>query len=258
MTNDKNIPPRYRGLAVMLEQIGLTLNDSLVYLHLLEYGLALSGSKLATILKLHRQYVYNSIEKLQRLILIEAVNDGHRLKYKALPPTQVTKLVRKKLDDAEILEMELRNISTVGAEQDFEVYLGERQIYDFEERVVETLNPDTEQFIIGGASDHFIKFFGDQYKQFSGIAKDQKLRSKYVGCPEEEEWLKLAKASNPHFEYVILRTLPKTVVNTAVRFDTVTMYSFANPPLVYVIKSKVVADDYKKFFFMLWDMGSNN
>ncbi|MEK7567630.1 MAG: helix-turn-helix domain-containing protein [Patescibacteria group bacterium] len=254
MTNKKEDNLINKKLSVMLESVGLTTNDSTIYLYLLERGNSMSGSKLSIATGLHRQYVYNSLKKLEKFKLIESIRDKLRFKYRALPPLQVTKLARKKLDEAEEIEKELKLISNVGAEQDFEIYMGERQVFDFEEKVVNTLKSNSEQYIIGGASDHFIKFFGDQYKDFSGLAKDQKLHSRYVGCPEEEDWLKLAKEANPHFEYKILNTLPKTIVNTVVRFDTVTIYSFASPPLVYVIKSKIVADNYKKFFDMLWNI----
>lgn len=253
MTNKNTLSVEHKKMAVMLESLGLTLNDSTVYLYLLERGNIMGGSKLAIATKLHRQYVYNSLEKLEKLNLIEAIKDGARMKYKALPPVQVTKLARKKLDEAEMIEKELKVISGVGAEQDFEVHMGERQLFDFEERVVTILEPNSEQFIIGGASDHFIKFFGEDYREFSGIAKEQRLRSKYVGCPEEKAWLQIAQKENPYFEYRILDALPKTIVNTVIRFDTVTIYSFAKPPLVYVIKSKIVAENYKKFFDMLWN-----
>ena len=34
--------------------------------------------------------------------------------------------------------------------------------------------------------------------------------------------------------------------------------SFLNPPLVYVIKSPVVAQHYKAYFMMLWEMAESD
>lgn len=56
-----------------------------------------------------------------------------------------------------------------------------------------------------------------------------------------------------HFEVRLLDGMPVTTVQTVIRLNFVTFYSFGNPPLVYVLKSKTVYEDYKKFFFMLWD-----
>jgi hypothetical protein len=44
------------------------------------------------------------------------------------------------------------------------------------------------------------------------------------------------------------------VTSTVVRLNTVTIYSLAKPALVYVIKSKVVGAEYKKYFDVLWNM----
>ena len=79
-----------------LSSFGLTENDSQVYLYLLQKGQEVAGSKLALALSLHRQYVYNSIEKLLSLHLIEKLEVGKRHVYKALPPYQITKLAKKK------------------------------------------------------------------------------------------------------------------------------------------------------------------
>jgi predicted transcriptional regulator len=237
-----------------LSQFGLTENDSAVYLYLLERGVTLGGSKLASLLSLHRQYVYNSLQKLLQLQLIEQVGKEPRPKYRALPPQQLTQLARKRLHDAEVAARELDLISAVGATQDFEIFKGERQIVAFEEDVVHNLVENGTQYIIGGGAEAFITFYGDRYEEISAVAKAKGLKTMYVGCPAEEEWLKRAQAAVGKFEYRIVPAMPKTAVQTVIRFDTVTFYSFGTPPLVYIVKSKTVYEDYKKFFEMLWNM----
>ena len=49
-------------------------------------------------------------------------------------------------------------------------------------------------------------------------------------------------------------TLPEGATHMVVRKDSVSFFSFLRPSLLYVIKSPVVAEDYKQFFMMLWDM----
>ena len=243
-----------KKLTIMLESVGLTSNDSSVYLYLQERGSSISGSKIAFATKLHRQYVYNSLEKLTKLNLIESIKDGARFKYKALSPVQVTKLARRKLDEAEEIERELKTISTVGAEQDFEVYMGEKAVLEYETKLMQTLPDNTKQYIIGGSSDTFIQFFGDLYNEIAEVTSKKGLESYYVACKEEMPWPQEARKVQKSFRYKILHSLPKTAISTVVRNDTVGIYSMVTPPLIYVIKSKRVADDYKKFFDMLWEM----
>ncbi len=253
MTN-KKVPKS--TLHAQLENLGLTENDAKVYLYLLERGTAFGGSKIATALGLHRQYVHYSLQKLLGLELIEEVPSGVRSKYQALPPQYLTHLAKKNLENAERVAKELDLISAVGAEQDFEVYRGTKQVMDFELKLVESLKENEQQYIIGGGTGVFVKFFGDEYEPISEIAARKRLRTQYVGSPHDLPWLsgRVTGVFKDDFKYRILETLPQTIVQTAIRFDTVTLYTFGNPALVYFIKSKTVAADYKKFFDMLWNM----
>ena len=52
--------------------------------------------------------------------------------------------------------------------------------------------------------------------------------------------------------------LPSGVTHIVIRDEIVSFFSFPNPPLVYVIKSPVVAQNYKAFFMMLWGMAEND
>lgn len=253
MTNRKESK---NALHAQLESLGLTENDAKVYLHLLERGVAFGGSKVAVALGLHRQYVHYSIQKLLELELIEEVPSGVRKKYKALPPQYLTHLAKKNLENAERVAKELDLISAVGAEQDFEVYRGTKQVMDFELKLVESLKENEQQYIIGGGAQAFIEFFGEEYVPISEIAARKRLRTQYVGCPNDAKWIlgPVQGVFKDDFQFRTLPTLPQTIVQTVVRFDTVTLYTLGSPALVYFIKSKTVAADYKKFFDMLWNM----
>ncbi len=254
MTTTKTIKNFKPGTIAELSAFGLTDNDSTVYLYLLRKGSEAAGSKIATATGLHRQYVYNSIEKLLGLHLIENIQVGKRNVYKALPPYQLTKIAKQKLECAVELEKELNTLSSVGHEQDFEVYVGERQVDDFEVNVLHELKENEVQYIIGGSTQAFMEFFDNRYEEYSDIAKKKKLTSYYVGCANDEAYVRRVQKAQYAFHAKILPDLPKTLISTVVRFDTVTIYSFAQPHIVYVLKSKVVADDYKKFFDMLWNL----
>lgn len=240
-----------------LNNFGLTENDSLVYLFLLQKGVSFPPSKIAYGIDIHRQYVYNSIEKLLKLHLIENTTKGKRLTYKALPPYQVTKIAKKNLEQANTLEKELNLISSVGHEQDFEVYVGEKQVDDFEVEVLNNLQENETQYIISGNTEAFMSFFDNRYEEYSHIAKKKRLTTYYVSCPSDEPYARRAKDAHYAFHAKILPNLPQTLISTVVRFNSVTFYSMAKPPIIYIIKSKIIADDYKKFFDMLWNLPGN-
>lgn len=237
-----------------LKQFGLTENDSAVYIYLLERGTAFGGAKIASRLSLHRQYVYNSLDKLVELQLVEQVVKGVRPKFQALPPQRLTHLAKKRLSEAEDTVRELDLISAVGADQDFELYRGKRQIIDWEENFVHDLPQGVTQYIIGGGVQAFLDFYGTQYEAISSIARAKGLKTFYLASPADVPLLERVHKALNAFEYRVLPHMPTTTVQTAIRLDTVTFYSLGTPPLVYVLKSKSVYEDYKKFFDMLWNM----
>lgn len=242
------------NLVDKLGGFGLTENDSKVFLFLLEKGVHFGASKISTALKLHRQYVHNSLEKLAKLNLIEVIGEDRRKKYQAMPPSSFTKFARAKYEQAQIIEKDLLEISGVDTNQTFEVYRGKYQVTLFEERLIAEMSDNESQYIIGGCSDLFIKFFGDSYDFLAADSENKKLTSFYIGSRAELPWLERAKSLNSSFNYRILDNFPSGIINISIRFGGITMYSFGNPPIVYVLKGQEVFTQFKKFFDMLWEM----
>lgn len=238
-----------------LAPLGLNEKDIMVYIYLLERGTAVGGSKIAAGLRIHRQYVHSSVKKLLELQLIEQPIKGTRPKFQAFPPRYLTQLARKRLEETEVVAHELDAISNMGADQEFEVYRGTQQVINFEGALVNGLEENQTQYIIGGGSESFRNFFGKHYVEFSNIARSKKLKTFYVGSKDEIETLEKAKDIMKDFEYTIVDGMPKTKVQTVIRLDSITLYSFGTPTLVYVLKSKSVYEDYKNFFTMLWEQG---
>lgn len=241
-------------IVTQLTDLGLSNKEAAVYVFLLERGSAFAGSKIARALSLHRQYVYTALQTLIKLELVEEVPTGARIRYRAMPPEYLTRHAQMQLDQAKRLVRELDHISAVGAEQAFEVYRGVRQVMEFEENFVHNLSDDETQYIIGGGAEAFVTFFGEQYEELSRTAHRRSLHTQYIGSPKERAWLERAQQANKYFTYRTLPSFPTTIVQTVVRLGTVTFYSFAHPPLVYVVKSPIVAENYKAYFNMLWNM----
>jgi sugar-specific transcriptional regulator TrmB len=237
-----------------LGKLGLRANDAKVYVYLLERGEAFSGSKIAAALKMHRQYVYDSLKELHSLGLIEEIPSGARTRYKALPPQQLSHLAKRQVEYADSAAQELELLSAIGSDQDFEVYRGARQVRQFEERFIDELEDNATQYIIGGGSRAFYDFFGDEFEELFQIAGKRKLTSFYIGSRDDGPLLDRSVAIQPLFQYRILSNLSPTITSTVIRNDVVIFYSFGKPPLVYVIKSKKVAEDYKKIFDILWSI----
>jgi predicted transcriptional regulator len=237
-----------------LESFGLSRNEAVVYVSLLRFGKELGGSKLALLTGIHRQYVYLTLEKLIETGLVIRVESGKRHKYKAVAPKFLQKIAEERVQYAGMLAEKLNQISALDHEQEFEIYEGDAQVKNFERRFLQNLPEGETQYIISGASENFLDYFGDEYTLHATLAKDKKLTSYYVGAYEEIEPLTEAHRLNPNFHFRFLKGIPTGVTSTVVRMNTVTIYSLAKPALVYIIKSRVVSAEYKKYFDLMWGL----
>ncbi|MCB9815528.1 hypothetical protein H6785_03070 [Candidatus Nomurabacteria bacterium] len=233
---------------------GLSNSEASVYLYLLQLGKEAGGSSIATAAKLHRQYVYSALPSLIETGLVEEVPKGKQSKYKANPPTAIEKLGRKQAVTATDLASDLNTISNIGNEQEFEVIQGERAMVEFEMDYVLSAKECSEELIIGGASGGFLKIMGESLEEYLSIKEERGIVVKYIGSNNEiaEFNKKTGKYSNQYHRF--LNKLPDGTANMVVRSSEVCFYSFVHPPHVYVVKSKEVAEHYKAFFYMLWDM----
>ncbi len=249
MTNKKSIIDPHLSSLV---SFGLSENEAKVYLYLLERGTEAGGSKIALGAKIHRQYVYLALRRLIEFGLVDEIKYGKHGKYKARPPIQLEKIAKKKTVEASDLAEQLGKISKVGYEQDFEVIQGVRVIQQFEMDAVKHCTESSEEFIIGGHTEGFSEVMGDLLDEYLEIKKKKHIEVKYIGSENERSLYEKYIGIFPNQQYRFMKSLPQGVTHMVIRSSEVSFYSFLTPPLIYVIKSPVVAMNYKQFFLMLW------
>jgi sugar-specific transcriptional regulator TrmB len=239
-----------------LGAFGLSLSEATVYLYLLQLGKEAGGSSIATATKLHRQYVYNSLPHLIEFGLVAEVPKGKQSKYKAQTPSAIEKFGRKQAVAATDLARDLNTISNIGNEQEFEVIQGEKAMVEFEMDYVLSTKEYSEELIIGGASGGFVKVMGASLEEYLSLKEERGIIVKYIGSQSEIEEFAKKTGKYQNQLHRFLPKMPDGTANMVIRPSEVCFYSFVHPPHVYVVKSKEVADHYKKFFEMLWEMGS--
>lgn len=252
-------PPEMDSLADQalrdrLTRFGLTAEAASVYLVLLEAGRDLGGSEIAWETTLPRQYVYAALPSLKEAGLVIEVPKGKQSRYRAAPEIELEKIAKRKLVETELLVRELGAISRVGYEQDFEIIQGEEAFRRFEMDTVGRMDRDDEEYIIGGATSGFTGVMGPLLNRYLNEKKKKGIGVKYLGSLDEKEYYQKFIGMYSNQEYRFLDKLPKGIAHMVVRRDSVSFYTFLNPPLIYIVKSQAVAENYRQFFLMLWDM----
>jgi sugar-specific transcriptional regulator TrmB len=238
-----------------LISFGYSRPEAQVYLYLLERGSEAGGSKIAVGAGLHRQYVYLALPRLIEEGLVEEVSHGKQHKYMARPPSEIEKIGRRRALQAGDLARELNLVSALGNEQDFEVVQGARAIQSYEMQMLDELAEGAEECILGGASTAFASVMGDSLPEYLSVKNEKKIRVRYLGTESERAHYAQIIGKYPNQEFRFMPDLPQGKTHLLVRPESVAFYSFLTPPLIYVVKSKEIADHYRAFFDMLWKMG---
>lgn len=239
-----------------LTALGVREHGATIYLTLLQEGRAMGGSKIALKTKLHRQYVYLALPELLAVGLIEEIPHGkHHKRYKAKAPIAVEQIGRKQAVEASDLAQDLQSISNIGNEQEFEVIQGERALRQHELQAVRHAKEGEEQFIIGSASEAFVELMGDTLPEYLTEKEHKGMVVHYLGPTHETRTYQNSFSGHPNQKFRVLDKLPNGVTHMIIDSTSVKFYTFLKPPLAYVIYSPIVAEHYKQFFMMLWEMG---
>ncbi len=251
---EKSVLTEYERAATMLQDFGLSESETAVYITLLEAGRELGGSDIAKKAGIPRQYVYTALPLLRKRGLIIEIPYGKQSRYKAVSQGEIEKIAKRKLVEAEQIVQELSAFSRLGYEQDFEVIQGDEAIKRFEMENVEKMETGDTEYIIGGATDGFAKVMGNTINRYLSHKQKRSIGVKYLGSNNEESYYKKFIGIYPNQEYRFMEKLPRGVAHMVVRHDSVSFYTFLNPPLIYIVKSPTVAENYRQFFLMLWEM----
>ena len=233
---------------------GLTKYEAAIYIYLLTRTTPTGGSKIAIGANLHRPYVYASLPRLIELSLVVEVAHGKQSKYRAMPPAQLEKIELKRAVETTDLIQSLSKMSKISYEQDAELFIGRDAIVKHQLAWVRSSKPNTEQFLLSGSGNAMRNIFGEDIVENTKLQAAKHFTS-YLLCNVEE------KNSFDHYHKsgVLLHIrsmpiIPEMFPTIAIRGDVVEVQSYFNPPVMYVIKSKDVAEKFKTFFLGLWEM----
>lgn len=252
--NQKGIGKEFPELYKKLTEWGLTKYESAVYLYLLTKTTPTGGSKIAIGSGLHRPYVYMALPNLVEYGLIVEIIHGKQSKYKAMPPSQLEKIEMKRVIETSELSRSLEKIAKVSFNQDAEVYIGREAIVKHQLEWVRQAPKGMTQYLLGGSAKAMQEMFEYDLRENTRIQGKKGFTFYYLCNEEEKQLYDEYSKNNVKFHIRSMSIIPELLPTIAIRGDVVEIHSYFNPPIMYVIKSKDVAEKFKVFFFGLWDI----
>lgn len=239
----------------LLRNIGLSPNEAKVYQALLQTGEA-SVQTISLKSKVHRRNVYDSLSKLMEKGLASEVFVKGEKKFKAINPRRLLELIKEKEERINKVLPEMQ--SKYGAvEEEEEAYLY-RGIEGFKNYLQDILKTKETVYFIGAKAfwlDPRLKHFLPRFQR-----ERSRLGIKFMHLFDHE-----VKEQKPEILNVVgkpYKFLPRkysspTAVDIfgpyVVTFVGVKPGQLYEEPIQFIMKSRRLADGYRKFFQFMWD-----
>lgn len=238
-----------------LQELGLSINESKVYETLLTLGSA-SIEQMAIKSKVHRRNIYDVLSKLLEKGLISEMFVHNRKEYRAIHPSRLLDLVQEKENKLRIILPELeKRFGRYEEEETAYMYKG---INGFKQYLQDILDVGETAYFIGAKAfwldprlQHFLPKFERERKKrgikfmhiFDYEVKEQKPEIlKLVGKPYK--FLPKEYSSQTSIDFFGDRI---------VTFVGVKPGQLDEEPIQFVMRSRRLADGYRKFFSFMWD-----
>lgn len=226
-----------------LEELGLTRNEALIYLALLELGLA-QVSKIAGRTNLNRANMYNTINGLIKKGLVSYVIKNNIKYFMAAKPIRLIEILKEKEEKLRDILPELETIEKIPKKIKVEIYEGKEGVKAFFSDMSKT-KKEVVGFGITGIAYDVLEFYAP--KVLKQMAKNTKAR--YV-CIKEARKKEITKLPNTKFKY-----LPEEYSNfatTVIYNNNVCILVLKDKLRVVMIEDKQIAEGYRKYFELMW------
>ncbi len=229
----------------LLESIGLTRNETKVYLSLLELNSA-SASEIAEKSGLYRKNVYDALNRLIKEGLISFAKVDTKMIFTATDPQKLLEFVDIRKREIQSMLPELRSLyKAPPMADDVRVFKGTGGLKAIFEDILRTRS-DYDKF---GSEEKFKEFLPYYYPQYQKKKASIGIRCRAV-YSESERNAEFVK------EFIgKVRFLPKESINPATTFvygDKVAVMIWKENPIGILMHSREVADSYRYYFGSLW------
>jgi len=232
----------------ILEHIGLTRNESIVYVELLKTGPNLARN-IARITNMHRTSVYNCLQRLHKKGLVAVSNYNNHSSFEAVNPNKLLSLLKEREERLMKVLPALNKLrdTKLYTKHEVQYFKGKQGLKSVYDDIINT----SQDYVGWGPEDKIEKLL--KYYFLHYIRSRQK-KNIYAKLLYFESSKGKAHTKSP---LVNVKYLPKMFYSaTAHRVygDNVAIILLEEEPLCILIRNKAIADAYRKNFHILWDI----
>lgn len=232
--------------------LGLTPNETKVYLTLLDFGIAQAG-QITEKSGIHRRNVYDAISRLTEKGLISFVIVNNKKQFSPVNPRRFLELIEEKKFELENLKSEFSKImpqlelrTKLKEKHDVRFFKGVEGLKTVYEDIIRT----GKSYIGYGPGHQLEKILKHYLKHFVNKRAKAKISIKLIYDQASRKKIKKSPLSQ-------IRYIPEQYSSHAalrIYGDKVAILLLSEEePLAIVIKNKAIADGYKKYFEVMWE-----
>ena len=240
--------------STQLEKLGLNRNEARVYLALLGRGEA-TAQELIKALGVHRNIVYDNIEKLAEKGLVSFMTDGPKRKFVAEKPAAVMEYLKNKrkmidieINDARKLLPEITKIlGTTSSKQEVTLFKG---IAGLKKILLEIVQSKQSWCI--GITNESVKILGETFWKNYNLKKKQYKTEEWLLWNHDYKDTVILKNKKVHNR--ILQKEIEQVTETIMWNNKVGVFVYSQEPLVIVMENREIFRMYRSHFEFLWKL----
>ncbi len=232
----------------ILESVGLTRNQSEVYLSLLKLGSA-TAQQIINESGMHRSRVYDSLDKLQEQGLVSSVVKDFKKYFQAVSPNKLYSFLDEKKQALKDIMPQLENLEGMKKEEiDASIYKGKEGLKTIHTEMLKLKKG--EEICVLGAKALIYSELEYYIPHFEKNRVKQGIKWKLLWDNEK------AKEKAKRLNLMEGKVLPKSfeskgVVN--IFGDKVAIFLWKEKyPSAFMIENKDIADSFRKWFDLIW------
>lgn len=230
------------GLIEQLEHLGLSHNETRIYLALLKLGSASAG-KIAKESRVDRSATYDSLKRLLEKGVIGYSVVAGKKNFQAIDPKNLVNFLKEKEELAEKIMPELSGLFKMPKERhNVTLYYGYKGIKSIFQDIIRT----GQDNLVFGSEGQFTEKMPYYAPMFLRQKKELGLKTKAIVRKGRQE------KGGPLTEvrYIEKKTISPVVTN--IYDHKIAIIIWSDPPEGVVIENKNAADSYREFFEVMW------
>lgn len=237
----------------LLKELGLTSNQTYIYLHLAKRG----KSKAGEIIKatgFHRNIVYGTLEELIEKRLVGSSKEDGVLVYRIYDPERIVAEQEDRVRKARDLVGELAKYTKGGSPQQIVIYEGQKDFITQARRAYEVL-PVGGSVRMLGISPVWHDLVGDEVgEELMKIHLDKKLKSRALAKKITSKDKKYIELTGGLMEGKETPLVADDTSGIEILEDRISIRSFVEPYVIVEIVNEQLAQNYQHYFDFLWEM----